>query len=447
FLPCLGSRSNTSDPYHWLLYGEVDEKIRAFGSALVNFVGRRPNEYNMVGIYAPNSPEWVITQHACAAYSYVYVPLYNTLGSEAMQHILKQTELQVLVCHSVNEASYAIKSFTSSIRHVIIVQRSIGADHLRDEYRNKLNIFYFDEFLEMGSKELQLKKEPRPSDLLTICYTSGSTGIPKGVLVRHEQLIDALRGASCNFEGKFTHQSTVHMCYLPLAHILEQLFSSIVFLAGARAVFLTGGPETLLADIGAAKPTVFCAVPRVLSKIYNEYYKKVPKAKCMRDMLQKCIIQKNKEQTRGKFDHSSMADCLFFKKFRKMLGGQICVIISGGAPLDSEVSRFFRAALSCPVIEGYGSTETMGVLSLTLVGDPETNIAGAIANGVEVKLNDVPDMGLIYSRDRIGEVGYLFVISVRSRDFVAFELVYALLCAHVFPACITRVFTVKSQVL
>ncbi|KAF6768135.1 hypothetical protein AHF37_06451 [Paragonimus kellicotti] len=137
---------------------QVDEKIRAFGSALVNFVGRRPNEYNIVGIYARNSPEWVITQHACVAYSYVYVPLYDTLGSEAMQHILKQTELQVLVCHSVKEASYAIKSFTSSIKHVIIVQRSIGADHLRDEYRNKLNIFYFDEFLEMGSKELQLKK-------------------------------------------------------------------------------------------------------------------------------------------------------------------------------------------------------------------------------------------------------------------------------------------------
>ncbi|KAF5400239.1 Long-chain-fatty-acid--CoA ligase 5 [Paragonimus heterotremus] len=349
FLPCLGTRSSTNDPYHWLLYGEVDEKIRAFGSALVNFVGRRPNEYNIVGIYARNSPEWVITQHACAAYSYVYVPLYDTLGSEAMQHILKQTELQVLVCHSAKEASYAIKSFTSSIKHVIIVQRSIGADHLRDEYRNTLNIFYFDEFLEMGSKELQLKKEPRPTDLLTICYTSGSTGIPKGVLVRHEQLVNALMAASCNFEGKFTHQSTVHMCYLPLAHILEQLFSSIVFLAGARAVFLTGGPETLLADIGAAKPTVFCAVPRVLSKIYNEYYKKVPKAKCMRNMLQKCIIQKNKEQTRGKFDHSSVADCLFFKKFRNMLGGQICVIISGGAPLDSEVSKFFRAALSCPV--------------------------------------------------------------------------------------------------
>ncbi|KAF6777284.1 hypothetical protein AHF37_04560 [Paragonimus kellicotti] len=107
---------------------------------------------------------------------------------------------------------------------------------------------------------------------------------------------------------------------------------------------------------------------------------------------------------RGKFDHSSVADCLFFKKFRKMLGGQICVIISGGAPLDSEVSKFFRAALSCPVIEGYGSTETVGVLSLTLLGESETNVAGALANGIEVKLNDVPDMGLVYSRDHIGEI-------------------------------------------
>ncbi|KAA3678360.1 long-chain acyl-CoA synthetase [Paragonimus westermani] len=179
---------------------------------------------------------------------------------------------------------------------------------------------------------------------------------------------------------------------------------NLILIIGAREAFMTGGPETLLADIAAVQPTVLATVPRVLMKMHAEYQKKVPKMKCMRQMLQKCIDVKNAEQSKGKFNHCSLADTMFFKKFRQLLGGKICLLVSGGAPLDTEISRFFRAALGCPLVKGYGSTETTAVLCATPIGQWENGCVGAVSYGMEVKLSDVPDMGIVFAQDRIGEV-------------------------------------------
>ncbi|KAF7258127.1 hypothetical protein EG68_03132 [Paragonimus skrjabini miyazakii] len=403
-MPCFGSRNSVNEAYEWMHYDEADRRIRAFGSALLNTVGRREGVDNIVGIYGRNSPAWVIAQHACSAYLYVYVPLYDTLGPEAMQHILNQTRLEMLVCHSAKEANCAIRNFQSAIKHVVIVQESEQADKLRSEFKDRVKIYYFYEFLKMGSKLLQPKMVSKPTDLASLCYTSGSTGVPKGVTISHEQLVSAVKSVINTLEGKFASQLTVHFCYLPLAHIMEQLLTNLILIVGAREAFMTGGPETLLADIGAVRPTVLATVPRVLMKLHSEYLKKVPKMKCMRQMLQKCIDDKNTEQSKGKFNHCSLADMMFFKKFRQLLGGQICLIVSGGAPLDTEISRFFRAALGCPLVKGYGSTETTAVLCATPLGQWENGCVGAINHGMEVKLSDVSDMGLVFSRDRIGEV-------------------------------------------
>ncbi|KAA3678362.1 uncharacterized protein DEA37_0012857 [Paragonimus westermani] len=79
----------------------------------------------------------------------------------------------------------------------------------------------------MGSKLLQPKMVSRPTDLASLCYTSGSTGIPKGVTISHEQLVSAVKSIINTLEGKFAHQATVHLCYLPLAHIMEQLLTPL----------------------------------------------------------------------------------------------------------------------------------------------------------------------------------------------------------------------------
>ncbi|VDP82549.1 unnamed protein product [Echinostoma caproni] len=326
FQPCIGSRTSTDQPYRWLVYKEVDEMIRAFGSQLLHVVGYKQNTENFVGIYSRNCVEWVVTQQACAAYGYVYVPLYATLGQEALQYILKQTELEVIICRTAKEAGSVMREFTSSIRCLIVIVRSPEVEKLKAEFEGQVRIYLFEEFVIVSCPVVSCRNNPieRGYDQPDPFFAAR---VPKGVTISHEQFVDALLGSLGTAEGK-----------------------GLALIHGARAGYPTNGQESLMDDLAAIQPTVFTAVPRVLSKIRSEYFKKFPKSTCMRNSLHKLIQKKFAEQSKGKFNHSSIQDTLFFKKFRKAFGNHVCGVISGGAPLDPEVSLFFRAAFNGPVI-------------------------------------------------------------------------------------------------
>lgn len=177
-----------------------------------------------------------------------------------------------------------------------------------------------------------------------------------------------------------------------------------ILLAGGCVGMVTNPPESLLSDMAAIRPTVFTAVPRVLTRIRGEYYKKFPKSPTMHKRLKNLIETKNAEQAKGIYDHKSFTDKLFFKKFRKALGGRVSVVVSASAALDPEVKQFFRAALSCPVTEMYGMTELTGGSTAIPLGDASTRGGGAVLSYLQIKLKDVPEMDLFAARDNRGEI-------------------------------------------
>lgn len=404
FRPCLGRRFDSKQPYMWLKYQEVDEKIRAFGSALVKIMGHRENTPNIVGIYGRNSPEWFITQHACAAYGFTIVPLYATLGDEAMQHILTETEMTVLFCHSDTEALHMLEDFNSSLECIIIGQVGKKFDELCNRFASKVMIFSFNDFLSAGNMALLPKSCPKPTDLYIICYTSGSTGTPKGVLIEHQQLVDAVFAIIETTEAKACFSNSTHLSYLPFAHIMEQVNSSVVIIEGAKMGFLTDSIEGLINDIEALKPTMLTAVPRVLTRLYSTYQKALGGSALKARLVKHVVKTKLSEQKRGKFNHRSLLDTLCFGKLRKALGGNMYGVITGGAPLLPDILKFIRAAFGSLIIEAYGSTETTGVTTMTLVGDYRSGTVGAVSYGLEIKLVDVPELDLVVSRENRGEI-------------------------------------------
>ncbi|CAH8624224.1 unnamed protein product [Schistosoma intercalatum] len=394
FQPCLGRRSSPNEKYTWLTYIEVDDKIQAFGSALVKVASHIPWSDNCVGIFGRNSPEWFIAQHACAAYGFPIVPIYATLGDEAMQHILKLTELRVVVCDSGEEICRVLEQSLSFINLVIVVNDGPKVAEAKA----------------IGIKYHIPKTDPKPDDLYMICFTSGSTGLPKGVMIEQQQIVDAVFGIIENTEEKCCNKLSTHLSYLPFAHIMEQVNSSVVILEGAKIGFLTSTVDGLLADCESLKPTVLTAVPRVLSRIYTKYYEAIEGSALKTRLVNHVIKQKLGEQKRGKFNHQSILDTLCFKKLHQSLGGRICGIITGGAPLMPEITQFMRAVFNGLVVEGFGCTETMGVVTVSLVGEFRVGALGAVAYGVEVKLADVLDLGLVVKRDNRGEEGSLMLV-------------------------------------
>ncbi|CAH8623588.1 unnamed protein product [Heterobilharzia americana] len=264
FLPCLGNRYTTNEQYSWITYHEVDESIQAFGSALIEVTSQCSECEKFVGVYGRNSPQWFITQYACFSYSFTVIPLYATLGDEGLQHILTQTGLTTLMCYSADLANRLLQKCISSLKFIIIAIQDQHFENLKIQYSSSVKIFSFDEFLDLGRKALKPKIPPTPKDLCLICYTSGSTGLAKGVMITHESLVDTVCSTVESTEGKLYCRNSVHFSYLPFAHIMEQVSSSVAILCGAQIGFLTGSVTGLLDDAKALKPTVIPAVPQFL---------------------------------------------------------------------------------------------------------------------------------------------------------------------------------------
>ncbi|KAA3678361.1 long-chain acyl-CoA synthetase, partial [Paragonimus westermani] len=297
FLSCVGTRNNINESYSWLTYTEVNDKVRAFGSGLCKIAVRKPDCDNIIASYGRNSAAWLIAQHACAAYSYVFLPLYEALDMGTLNLILKQTQPLVILCYSAKEAESVVR-YQSVNTCLIIVRESEDADRLRGEYADRVKMFYFEEFLKQGTSNLQPKTLPDPDDLAMVCYTSGNTGIPKGVKVTHQQMVDSFKAAIILLSSKVINQETVYLSCLPLAFMLEQLITCVILLSGGKVAFLTGDSETISVDAKAVKPTIMLFVPVQLTRIYVDYYKNVPKTSCVRNLLDNSITHINNEQAR-----------------------------------------------------------------------------------------------------------------------------------------------------
>ncbi|CAH8570563.1 unnamed protein product [Schistosoma turkestanicum] len=204
-------------------------------------------------------------------------------------------------------------------------------------------------------------------------------------------------------EAPLINSNSSHLSYLPLAYMMEHILSSYYIMMGARLGFLTDSVDNLVADARALKPGVITAVPRVLSRMYTDYQNSLGDSKIKRQLYSQIVKRKMAEQKRGKFHHHSILDTLYFRKLRKLLGGRVYCIVSAGAPLPEEVSKFMHTAFGL-LAEGYGSTETMGSTTITLVGEYRLGTVGSVAHGIEVKLVDVPDLGLVALRDQRGEI-------------------------------------------
>ncbi|CAH8295949.1 unnamed protein product [Schistosoma turkestanicum] len=244
---------------------------------------------------------------------------------------------------------------------------------------------------------------PLPTDLYMIAYTSGSTGLPKGVLVSHGEVAYCTISLLETSEFKLVSSNAVHFSYLPLPHSMEQIALSAHIMMGGSAGFLTQTVDNLIDDAQVLRPTSLVMVPRVLSRLYTKYQQALGDSMVKQRLYNHIVKRKLAEQKRGKFYHKSIVDTMLFGKLRKKLGGRVCCIVTGGAPISLELEKFAHALFGM-VFQGYGSTESLACITLSRVGEYRLGTVGGIGYGMKVKLVDVPELGLIVSRDRRGEI-------------------------------------------
>ncbi|VDM56638.1 unnamed protein product [Angiostrongylus costaricensis] len=394
--PMLGHRvkcADGSEPYQWFTYNEIIERANNVSMAFRELGVPVGNDVN-IGIYSKNRPEWIITELAAYNFSNVIVPIYETLGFAACVFILNQTEMQMVVCDSVEKAMGLVeqKANCPHLRTVIVMEPITDElSALSKDY--SVQVLTMDEVENIGrqSNTTLPHQPPKPEDLSTICYTSGTTGTPKGVMLTHANVI--ADGVSMEF-FKYTgiDVTDVMISFLPLAHMFERLIESACFTKGARVGFYRGDIRLLAEDIKELQPTVMPVVPRVLNRLYDKVYnaKNVKwKSKCRHLYF---IIR-----------NTGFFDKLVFKKIREGMGGRVRLMITGSAPLSENVLTFVRAAMGCVVVEGYGQTECVAACTVSMEGDSNAGHVGMPIPSASIKLVDVPELGY-FSKDGAGEV-------------------------------------------
>jgi len=402
----LGARNKkfTGKPYSWIHYNEVIDRSVNIAHAFRKF-GLPIGQHTCIGIYSKNCPEWIIVEHATYTFNNILVPLYETLEPDACVFIINETEIRLVVCGNLEKAKELLKhrSVFSHLEVLVVIEESIPQDDVENAESLGIKLITMAELERIGREEPRIAHQPpTPNDLATICYTSGTTGNPKGGMLTHGNII-----ADCTtldyFKSIYLSSNDVAISYLPLSHMFERVVQSVIYIEGGRVGFFSGQIKTLADDIKTLRPTVIPVVPRVLNRIYDTVMEEVNKSAIKKALFEVAMGYKMFELQSGIVRTTSWADRLVLKKIRDGMGGRVKLMITGSAPIDGNVLSFTRAAMGCTVVEGYGQTEAVACVSISLEGDLTTGHVGVPIPCNSVKLIDVPEMNY-FAKDNVGEI-------------------------------------------
>ncbi|PIK44518.1 putative long-chain-fatty-acid--CoA ligase 5 [Apostichopus japonicus] len=407
--PCLGKRPGGEGEFQWKSYSESIQEAEALGSGLIN-LGISPGQESRIGIYARNTVEWLLCDIMCFSFNFISVPLYDTLGWKAVVHAVNSTAMTTIFCDDLAKAKNLLKhSSDMPTLQTVIVTGYTPNDQMGKEFlKGGLNIFSFEEVMDRGKRNLHPAVPPKPDDISTICFTSGTTGIPKGVMLKHRNFIANhayfFNSLEPVYRDNIMSPSAVHFSYLPLPHVFERCNTGTFLTSGGSIGVYSGDLQKLLEDIATLRPTYFPVVPRVANRFVDGINTKVNQGGALKKAIFNYALKaKHSMLERGIVTRKSFWDKLVFNKVQDQFGGRLTAVFSGGAPIAPEVIMYLRAVLGIYVAECYGQTETTCCITHSLVQDPTAGHVGPVNPGLEMKLRDVPEMKYFAEQDQ-GEV-------------------------------------------
>ncbi|KAJ8460676.1 hypothetical protein OPV22_033602 [Ensete ventricosum] len=377
--------------YVWQTYEEAYEVALKIGSAIrqtgVNLGG-------CCGIYGSNCPEWLIAMEACNSQGICYVPLYDSLGPNAVEFIINHAEVSIAFVQA-NKMHSILMCLPRCAHLKTIVSFGVVTGEQKKEAENVgVSCFSWKEFVFMATVNCKLPPKKK-DDICTIMYTSGTTGEPKGVILTNKAIIGEVINNEyllLETDKVFTEEDS-YFSFLPLAHVFDQIMENYCIYKGASIGFWQGDVRYLMEDIQELKPTVFCGVPRV----YDRINQKISSGGLFaRKLFQFAYDYKLQKLRRGfKQDEASpFFDHLIFNRIRQVTGGRVRIMISGAAPLPRHVEEFLRVTTCSVVIQGYGLTESCSGCFTSIANVfSMMGTVGVPAATIEARLESVSELG------------------------------------------------------
>jgi long-chain acyl-CoA synthetase len=368
---------------------EFLRRVAGLADALVE-LGVKPGD--RVGLLAPNCPEWHSADFAISGSGGVTVPIYFNESPDRMTYILNHCGAQALFVSGAAQVAkfLQIRGDLKEIQQVIVAD--VG-DALPAEFLRYETLIATAGAPEIASYRLRAA-QVLPSQLASIIYTSGTTGEPKGVMLTHtnfsSNVTDSTRGLDLNPDLDLA------VSFLPLAHVYGRLLDYLYIFGGCPLAYVPV-IENVAQALVELKPTLLAAVPRFFEKIYARLMEQGTKNTGAKRKLFDWSLKLTQKIAPWRCGEASaslgtklqwaIADKLVYSRIRAGTGGQLRVVLSGGAPLSKDLAQFFWA-VGIPIYQGYGLTETSPVLSSNY---PQNRVGSSGRPIANVQIRIAPD--------------------------------------------------------
>ena len=374
----------------WKQYGEMVETTAAGLAAL----GVGPG--NKVSVLGDNRPEWLYCHLGAMTAGGVTCGVYPTNAPDQIAYVVGHSESKVLFVENEEQVDKLLQIIDDLELAKVVIWDPKGLWGFTHE-----KFIFFDEFLELGRQ--YLKEHPnylknmlesiQPDDTAMMIYTSGTTGRPKAAEISHRNILFITKSFDETFpEYKRTDEL---LSYLPLAHIYENLISLFLAVWNGSAVNFVESMDTLPLNLREVSPTIFCSVPRIWEKFASAIAIKMSDSTPFKRLCYKLAVgvgMKYVKTAEGSFDRMKWAVIywpaywLVLYHLKRQLGlERIRMAMCGAAPASPELFLFYNA-LGIPLREGYGQTESTGVIAVQRIDRPRWGYVGEVLNGVEVKI-------------------------------------------------------------
>jgi len=390
-------KKNTYGDYQFKTFSEMETLVN---NTAAGFASLGLKKGDKIALYMETRSEWMIAAHAAFRAGLTVVTVYASLGEDRVIEAIEESEAKALVSSNAL-LSKCVKPVADAMQgqlvHIINCKDENNKPcQALETVDASITITAFGAISQTDASTFEAP-EVSGDDLAVIMYTSGTTGKAKGVMILHKNICAAIGGLTSRLKlSGISFDDDVYIGYLPCAHVLELAAENTVLLNGSRIGY--SSPLTLsdksakiktgtMGDARALRPTLMAAVPEILERIRKNVDQVLKQGSAVKQAVFKYAYNYKLDQVQNGGD-SPVLNRLIFKKTRDLLGGRLKAMIAGGAPVEAKTQQFMSICMSCPLVIGYGLTETCAAGAVQDAYDISSGRVGPPLGCTEIRLID-----------------------------------------------------------
>lgn len=392
--PAVRYRDQATNKWVTLDWIEYAKKVRRLALALLE-MGVEPGD--SVAIVSNSRFEWALSDLAIMSIGGITIPVYQSNMPDEISYVLKHADVKLALLEDREQLAKILEvggELPQLEKCILFEGKFREGDKFLELFSRLIARGREIEDQQDGTAALDARLAAvSKDDVATFCYTSGTTGLPKGAVITHRNILAELSAVVETMHLDPSHET---LLFLPLAHIFART-GFLLQLASGNIISFAGSMETILADLAEIRPTFIFSVPRIYEKIHTKIISGVASG----SLLKKQIFgfsdffgrQASGYRQRGRrvppwiSVFYRMAEMLVFNKVKRLFGGKLHFCISGGAPLSKDLAEFFHSA-GVLVLEGYGLTENVAGASMNTPWEFRFGSVGKPLPGVEARIAD-----------------------------------------------------------